>query len=392
MTHPASALTGLECARCARSADPGHLNTFCDCGGTLLARYDLEKARTTLTESVSERESGIWRWAEILPVEDPEKRRGLGEGDTALVRAENLEDFVDLPNLLLKDEGTNPGGSFKARGMAVAVARAVELGATEFALASAGNAGGAAAAYGALWETPVHVALPRDTPEGFRKEIRGHGARVYDVEGDISIAGKWLAKREEARDWFFLSTLKEPFRVEGKKTMGLELVEQMGWRWPDVVMYPTGGGTGILGMAKADEELRELGLLSGPPPRFVVVQAVGCAPLVHAFEAGMDHADPWKDPRTYANGLRVPGTLGDHLILDTLRETGGTAFAVDDGAMEEARYLLGEREGRLAAPESAATLAAARALAVRGWIRPEETVVLFLTGNGFKYPRDPSHA
>jgi threonine synthase len=285
----------------------------------------------------------------------------------------------------LKDEGINPGGSFKARGMAVAVARAVELGAREFALPSAGNAGAAAAAYGAYWDTVVHVALPVETPAPFLEEVVAHGARCSTVEGNIAEAGAWLAAREEAASWFFLSTLKEPYRVEGKKTMGYELVQQLGGRWPDVVIYPTGGGTGIVGMAKAHEEMRALGLVEGELPRFVVVQASGCAPLVRAFERGHRHADPWKDPVTAANGLRVPGTIGDHLILDALRAGGGTAIAVDETAITEARFALG-RAGVYAAPEAAATLAAAERLSRTGWLEPGAEVVLFLTGNGFKYP------
>ncbi len=385
---PVSALRSLKCPRCGAETDPDRLHTFCPCGGTWLAGYDLDAARRTLTrESLHDRPPGLWRWAEILPLRDPARRRGLGEGATPLLLASRLGRRLGLNRLWLKDEGRNPGGSFKARGMAVAVARAVELGARRLALPSAGNAGGAAAAYGALWEAEVHVALPVATPDSFREEAALHGARVYDVEGDIAAAGRWLAARPQAPDWFFLSTLKEPYRVEGKKTMGLELVEQMGGRWPRTVIYPTGGGTGIVGMAKADAELRALGLVEGPPPRFVVVQAEGCAPLVRAFEEGGQHAEPWEDPRTEANGLRVPGTLGDHLILDAVRRTGGTALTVSDAAMEEARETAGRTEGLLLAPEAAATVAAAGTLARRGWLDPHEEVVLFLTGNGFKYPR-----
>jgi threonine synthase len=289
----------------------------------------------------------------------------------------------------VKDEGLNPGGSFKARGMAVAMARAMELGAGAFALPSAGNAGGAAAAYGALWGVEVHVALPRETPDPFRREVQLHGGRAYGVDGDIAQAGRWLSEHPSARDWFFLSTLKEPYRVEGKKTMGLELIEQMGGRWPDVILYPTGGGTGILGMAKADEELRALGMVDGPLPRFVVVQAEGCAPLVKAFLEGKAKAEPWPDPTTRASGLRVPGTLGDHVILDVLRESEGTAVAVGEEAIEKARRDFGT-EGLFVAPEAAATLAACRRLAESGWIRPRDRVVLFVTGNGFKYPLETS--
>jgi len=384
---PRSALLGLACARCGREEDADRLQTLCPCGGTLLACYDLPAALRTLSrESLRERPPGVWRWAEVLPVRDPERRRGLGEGGTPLLAARRLGTSLGLRRLWVKDEGRNPGGSFKARGMAVAVARNLELGASRFALPSAGNAGGAAAAYGAYWGAEVHVALPVDTPDAFRREVAVHGARSYDVEGDIARAGAWLAGRPEAADWFFLNTLKEPYRAEGKKTMGLELVEQLGWRWPEVILYPTGGGTGIVGMVKADAELRELGLLEGPPPRFVVVQAEGCAPLVRAFEEGASRAAPWDDPRTEANGLRVPGSVADDLILDAVRRTGGTAIAVSDEAMACARVDAAREEGLYLAPEAAATVAAAGELLAGGWLEPEQEVVLFLTGNGFKYP------
>jgi threonine synthase len=384
MAAPRSWLTHLECARCRNTADPDRLVSLCACGGTYLARYDLESARPTLAER-GERGRDLWRWAEVLPVRDPAFRRGLGEGGTPLLPAPRLGARLGLPHLLLKDEGRNPGGSFKARGMAVAMARAVELGARRFALPSAGNAGGAAAAYGAAWGVEVHVAIPVDTPDPFRREIRGHGASVIEVDGHISQAGRHLMQHPDASQWFFLSTLKEPYRVEGKKTMGYELIEALGGRWPDVVIYPTGGGTGILGLVKADEECRALGLLSGPRPRFVVVQATGCAPVVRAFEAGKRHADPWPSPSTIANGIRVPGTLGDHIILDALRETGGTAVAVEDAEILDATSWLARDEGLYAAPEAGATVAAAARLAGSGWLKPTESVALFLTGDGFKY-------
>jgi threonine synthase len=387
MTEPQSRLTGLQCARCGTGADPDRLQTVCACGGTLAARYDLAAARRTLTrEALGARRRGLWRWAEILPVRDPARRRGLGEGDTPLFETPRLGRRIGIPGLRVKDEGRNPGGSFKARGMAVAVARAGELGATRFALPSAGNAGGAAAAYGARWGAEVHVAMPRETPAPFRRETALHGARTYAVDGDIAEAGRWLAGLPAAAGCFFLSTLKEPYRVEGKKTMGLELVEQCGGRWPDVVIYPTGGGTGIVGMAKAHDEMRELGLVTGPLPRFVVVQAAGCAPLVRAFERGEARAEPWADPRTVASGLRVPGTIGDHIILDVLARSHGAAVAVTDAEILAARDDLGHREGILAAPEAAATAAAARRLRESGWIAEDDDVVLFLSGNGFKYP------
>ena len=386
MTAPRSWLTHLECARCNERVSADNPVTLCPCGGTYLARYDLEAAKRSLR--LAERGPDLWRWAEVLPVRDPEFRRGLGEGGTPLLPAPRLGGRIGLPHLLLKDEGRNPGGSFKARGMAVAMARAVELGLRRFALPSAGNAGGAASAYGAAWGVEVHVGIPRDTPPAFRREILGHGASVLEADGDIAAAGRALAEHPDAHGWFFLSTLREPYRVEGKKTMGYELVEALGGRWPDVVMYPTGGGTGIVGLVKADEECRALGLLSGPPPRYVVVQASGCAPIVRAFEEKKDHADPWPHPRTIANGIRVPGSLGDHIMLDALRRTGGTAVTVEDAEIEDAVAWLAHDEGLIAAPEAGATVAAAAKLARSGWIRPKESVVLFITGDGFKYKNE----
>ena len=393
MAAPRSWLTHLECARCHASVDADQLVTMCACGGTYLARYDLESARQTLVRERRERGGDLWRWAEVLPVRDPAFRRGLGEGGTPLLDAPRLAARLGLKQLLLKDEGRNPGGSFKARGMAVAMARAVELGAKRFALPSAGNAGGAAAAYSAAWGVEVFVAIPVETPDAFRREIAGHGAHLIEVKGDIAAAGRHLTQHPEAKDWFFLSTLREPYRVEGKKTMGYELIEAMGGRWPEVVIYPTGGGTGIVGLIKADEECRALGLLSGPKPRYVAVQATGCAPVVRAFEEGKQHADPWPSPSTIANGIRVPGTLGDHIILDGLRETGGTAVAVEDAEILDAVSWMARDEGLYAAPEAGATVAALARLARSGWIGPNDRVALFITGDGFKYAsEDGTHA
>jgi len=382
-----SCLVALRCARCGDTADPDRLQSFCPCGGTWLAGYDLARVRRTLTpETFRSRPAGFWSWPEVLPVRDPARRRGLGEGSTPLLELPRLSAETGL-RLQAKDEGWNPGGSFKARGMAAATARAAELGARRIALPSAGNAGGAAAAYGAYWGLEVVVALPRETPEPFRREVEMHGARCHEVDGDIARAGAFLASHPEAGTWFSVATLKEPYRVEGKKTMGYELVRQLGGRWPEVIVYPTGGGTGIVGMDKADRELRELGLVTGPRPRFVVVQMEGCAPMVRAFASGAIHAEPWANPAlTEANGLRVPGSIGDHLILDAVRSTEGTAIAVSEEAMLAARKRLAGKEGIYAAPEAAATLAAAESLRASGWLAPGTEVVLFLTGNGFKYP------
>jgi threonine synthase len=291
---------------------------------------------------------------------------------------------------LLKDEALNPTGSFKARGMATAVTMARALGARRVALPSAGNAGSAAAAYGALAGLAVELFLPDDTPEPFRLEAAVHGASVTLVRGDISECGKTMREHASASSWFDLSTLREPYRVEGKKTLGYEIAEQLGWTLPDVIVYPTGGGTGLIGMWKAFEELEQLGLIeSGERPRMVAVQAEGCAPIVHAFEAGLPAATVWNDPRTYASGLRVPALLGDALILQALRESEGTAIAVSDADMAKAQLELARGEGVFACPEGGATLAAARKLVESRWIRPDDVVVLFNTGTGLKYPKIP---
>ena len=385
MAAPRSWLTHLECARCHVTVDADRLVTLCACGGTYLARYDLESARRTLAPERAERGRDLWTWAEILPVRDPTFRRGLGEGGTPLLDAPRLAARLGLKTLLLKDEGRNPGGSFKARGMAVAMARAVELGAKRFALPSAGNAGGAAAAYGAAWGVPVHVAIPVDTPDAFRREIAGHGAHVMEVEGDIAAAGRFLTQHPDARDWFFLSTLREPYRVEGKKTMGYELAEQFDWQLPDVIVYPTGGGTGLIGMWKAFDEMEQMGWIGPKRPRMVTVQASGCAPIVKAFEEGKRFADEFPNAHTTASGLRVPKAIGDFLIIDALRASGGTAIAVTDEELIEATKEIGAAEGIFCAPEGAACLPALKKMMNQGSVKADERVVLFNTGSGVKY-------
>lgn len=384
--QPESALSHLECPLCGRRHEADRLQNLChDCGKPLLARYDLAAAARTLTlASLPSRPRTLWRWAEVLPVRDPVHRLTLGEGSTPLAPAPRLGEAIGLPRLLVKDEGLNPTTSFKARGMAAAVSRARELGATALSAPSAGNAAGALAAYAALAGLPARVYMPRDVPLPFVAECRALGAQVALIDGLITDCGRAAAADLRAQGGFDLSTLKEPYRLEGKKTMGYELAEQLGWRLPDAIVYPTGGGTGLIGMAKAFDELEELGWIGSARPRLVTVQCDGCAPLVRAFAAGEEFAAPWEDAATIADGLRVPAAVGDFLVLRALRASHGAAVAVSDADALAGCALLA-REGIFAAPEGGATAAAARDLAAAGWLHPEETVLLFNTGSGHKY-------
>ncbi len=394
MIHEAtvdSTLSGLACSKCEKGHALDRLNTVCvDCGAVLLAGYDLEVAARTLTREALARRPWVnqWRYAEVLP--GSRERMTLGEGATPLHRARRLGKEIGLDRLFVKDESLNPTGSFKARGMSAAVTMCRLLGAERLALPSAGNAGGAAAAYAALAGLQVDVYLPDETPAPFRLEAVVHGASVHLVPGDIADCGARVREGTQREGWFDLSTLREPYRLEGKKTMGYELAEQFDWELPDVVVYPTGGGTGLIGMWKAFAELSQIGLLdSTHRPRMVVVQAEECAPIVKAFDAGSAHAERWPEPRTYASGLRVPAAIGDHLILDAVRQSRGTALAVSDEAMAAGQLRLARREGIFGAPEGGATVAAAEELVARGWIGRDERVVLFNTGSGLKYPWIP---
>jgi threonine synthase len=354
----------------------------------LLARYDLERAAETLTAaSLAERRTGgLWRWAELLPVRNPNHMIYLGEGDTPLLAQPRLGGALGFPHLLTKAEGLNPTGSFKARGMAVAVSRAVELGATSFVAPSAGNAAGALAAYGAAAGAEVTVLTPVDATPANRQEVLAMGARLILVRGLISDCGKISTALAQRTGAFDVSTLKEPYRVEGKKTMGFELAERLGWRLPDVIVYPTGGGTGLVGMWKAFDELEALGLIGAQRPRMVSVQSEGCAPIVRAFDAGERFAEPWQNARTRASGIRVPSAVGDFLILDALRESKGTAIAVPEDAIPEMQTFAGHMGAGYVSPESAAALAAVPLLRERGEVESHEEVVVFDCGIGQKYP------
>jgi threonine synthase len=378
----------LECSACVKKYDAGTEQHLCACGKPLLARYDLRRAAATLTlENLKSRPRTLWRYAEVLPNDPPVS---LGEGMTPLVHAKRLGASIgcqsgSLEGLYVKDEGLNPTGSFKARGMTVAVTRAKQLGAKTLAAPTAGNAGGALAAYAAAAGLPAVIVMPADTPSANVMECQAFGAKVVKLNGLISDCGKYVAEHKDREGWYDVSTLKEPYRVEGKKTMGYELWEQFDGNLPDVILYPTGGGVGLIGMCKAFDEMQEMGWIGDERPRMVAVQAEGCAPIVRAWEAHQKCAQFFPNAATIASGLRVPGPLGDELILSMLHQTKGTALTVTDEEMLHAGRELASLEGIFAAPEGAATVIAARKLAASGWIKPEERVVLFNTGTGYKY-------
>lgn len=380
-----SYFTHLECSACQARHDKDRLLNLCDCGKPLLARYDLDAAREGFRrDHLLGRVSSMWRYAEMLPAPDG-AAVSLGEGWTPLLRAGRLGPALGLSNLFIKDEALNPTGSFKARGMSAAVSMAVHLGATAFAVPSAGNAGGALSAYAAKAGIPAHVFMPADTPLANKVECEYSGAEVTLVDGLIGDCGRLVAEQKDERGWFDVSTLKEPYRIEGKKTMGYELAEQMHWELPDVVVYPTGGGTGLIGMWKAFDEMEALGWIGSRRPRMVSVQAEGCAPIVRAFEAGERHAAEVVGAHTVASGLRVPKAIGDFLILDAVRASGGTAIAVPDRDLVDGVRRMAGTEGVFAAPEGGACLAALVRMIEDGQIDRDERVVLFNTGTGAKY-------
>lgn len=388
-----SALSHLICPECQLEFDADRQQTFCqDCQSPLLAVYDLEAVRRRVEPGeIRARTRGLWRWAELLPVRDRAHHLTLGEGDTPLLEAPNLAAGLGVSKLYIKDESANPTGTFKARGLAVAVARAVELGIRNFVIPTAGNAGGALANYAARGRCQAHVFMPKDAPRTNVKEVEAAGADLHLVDGLISDAARAAsaaatsAAKEGKGAWFDVSTFKEPYRVEGKKTMGLEIAEDFDWRLPEVIVYPTGGGTGLVGMWKAFDELENLGWIGSQRPRMVSVQAEGCAPVVRAFEAGAERIDAWENAHTLAAGLRVPMVFADRLILNTLHESQGNAVSVSDDEILAAQSKLARVTGIFAAPEGAATLAGLEKLVQKGWVKPQENVVLFNTGSGLKY-------
>jgi threonine synthase len=378
----------LECSvPCgAPPLDSRGCHFLCSCGAPLLARYDLDKARAWRRESLAGREPNMWRYREMLPLFPGEEPVTLGEGFTPLVHARSLGESVGLERLYIKDESLNPTNSFKARGQSAAITRARYLGATTVALPTAGNAGNAAAAYSAAAGLGCEVFIPRDAKRPFVDECRLYGANVTLVDGLITDAGRMAAEKGAAARWYDVSTLKEPYRIEGKKTMAYELAEQMEWQWPDWIVYPTGGGTGLIGMWKAFDELERIGWVTAARrPKMVSVQAEHCAPIVRAFEQGTERAQIWEGAATIADGLRVPRAIGDFLILRAIRESGGTALAVSDQSMVDAMLEIGRREGISAAPEGGAALVAIERLVAGGSIKPNESVILFNTGGALKY-------
>lgn len=385
---PGSYLSKLECPECGQFFDPDELQTFClPCNSPLLARYDLAaiKRQVSLGE-ITLRLKGLWRWAELLPVRNPAFRLTLGEGDTPLLAAPRLSQELGLQNVFIKEESLNPTGTFKARGMAVAVSRALELGVEVFVVPTAGNAGGAMAAYVARCGRSAQVFMPKDAPALNRIETKCYGAILHLVDGQIDEAGRHAAENSREYGWFDLSTFKEPYRVEGKKTMGFELAEQLDWELPDVIIYPTGGGTGLVGMWKAFGELQALGWISQKRPRMVCVQAEGCAPVVRAFGQGKIRCEPWEEAHTIAAGLRVPRMFADRLVLRALYDSQGVALSVSDEEILGAQSEFATLAGIFPAPEGAATLAGLKRLLDRGWIKSGEKVILFNTGTGLKYP------
>ena len=380
-------VTHLECALCGLRHEARRLLNLCrECGKPLLVRYDLENAKQSLTkESLATRRSDLWRYQEVLPVDDDKNIVTFGEGWTPLLHAKKLGKAVGIAELYIKDEGQNPTQSFKARGMAAAVSMAKELGVAKLAVPSAGNAAGALAAYAARAGLECFIFMPRDTPRANVVECEQTGAHVTLIDGLITDCGAEVGRRKEAEGWFDVSTLKEPYRVEGKKTLGYEVAEQMEWELPNVIIYPTGGGTGLIGMWKAFDELEQMGWIGSKRPKMVTVQASGCAPIVRAFEEGKRFADEFPNAATTASGLRVPKAIGDFLILDALRNSGGTAVAVTDAELIKATGEIGATEGIFCAPEGAACLPALRKLIDRGEVKSTDRVVLFNTGSGVKY-------
>jgi threonine synthase len=379
-----STLTHLECSATGETYDADVPQNLSRAGAPLLARYDLDRASALLSLPASQTAS-LWRYAPLLPVRDRCFILDLGEGWTPLLPVERLRARLGMPHLYVKDESVNPTASFKARGMAVAVARACELGIREYAVGTAGNAGSALAAYAVAAGLGAHIAMPRDTPKAIIAECQSFGVDLALVDGLITDANAHVQKGVREQGWFDMATLREPYRLEGKKTMGYELFEQLDGTLPDVIVYPTGGGTGLIGMAKAFDEMERMGWIGSERPRMVSVQAAGCAPIVRAFEQGAAKADAWENAHTSARGLRVPRAIGDFLILDILRRTGGTAVAVTDDAIHDAWQEMAGTTGLFVAPEGAATLAALYVLRERGWVSRDERVVLFNTGSGLNY-------
>jgi threonine synthase len=381
-----NSLTHLECSLCKRFFEAGIPHNLCECGGPLLARYDLERVRTGWSRNeVANGPHSMWRYAPVLPIRDIAHIVSLGEGMTPLIRGCRMGPQMGVEQLWIKDEGLNPTGSFKARGLSCAISVLAEMGIRKVAIPSAGNAASAMAAYAAAAGMEAHIFMPQDVPQSNYIECKAFGAQVTLVDGLISDCARMVAERREAEGWFDVSTLKEPYRIEGKKTMGFELAEQLGWELPDVIFYPTGGGVGIIGMWKAFHEMEALGWIGSKRPKMIAVQVEGCQPVVRAYEEGAERSRFWENAQTVASGLRVPKPLGDFLILEAVRESGGTAIAVSDEELIDAGIRLASTEGMFIAPEGAACVAALEKLLASGFLNRGERMVIYNTGSGLKY-------
>jgi len=379
-------VTHLECSVCGKRRAAGQIHNLCECGGPLLVRYDLDKARESWNRDwIPNGPSSMWRYAPVLPVSKPAAIVSLGEGMTPLVRTKRLGARLGADDLWVKDEGVNPTGSFKARGLSCAISMCAELGIKKVAIPSAGNAAGAMSAYAAAAGMEAYIFMPRDVPQSNYIECCATGAHVTLVNGLISDCGKMVAERKDAEGWFDISTLKEPYRIEGKKTMGYEVAEQFRWELPDAIFYPCGGGVGMIGMWKAFDEMEKLGWIGKKRPKMIAVQAEGCAPIVRAFEQGKTHSDFFENAETVASGLRVPKAIGDFLVLNAVRESDGTAVAVNDDEMIQAGIELASDEGTFAAPEGGACVAALKKLLANGFLKRGERIVIYNTGSGLKY-------
>ncbi len=387
MAEKYSHVEELVCPKCGSSYNPMEVQTLCTCGTPLITRYDLEGAKETLTkESLKNRETTMWRYHELLPVADRANVVSLGEGMTPLLECKRLGEGLGLNNIMIKDEGRNPTGTFKARGASAGVSKAKEVGIESITIPTNGNAGAAWASYTARAGMGAHIIMPTSAPSITRKEVESAGANLYLVKGRINDAGVLSDKLYENYGIFNVATLKEPYRLEGKKTMGLEIMEQMNWEAPDVVLYPTGGGVGLIGINKAMNELNEMGLNNDNGTRMVSVQVSGCAPIVKAFEEGKKESELWEDSSTVAFGMNVPKSLGDFLVLDAVNSTNGKAVEVTDDELMESKMEVGKKEGIFMSPEGASTIAALRKLIDDGWIDRDEKVVVINTGSGLKYP------
>ena len=387
MSSTGSTISQLYCPKCGKQFSADEVHQLCDCGSPLLVRYDLERAKKTFTkENIGSREKSLWRYRELLPVKDDENIVSLGEGLTPIIPLKKAGSKAGIPRLLLKDEGIIPTGTFKARGAAVGVSKAKELNIKQLAMPTNGNAGAAWSIYSARAGIRATIIMPEDAPKITRNECAAAGADLYLVKGLISDCGKIVAASIKKNGWYDASTLKEPYRIEGKKTMGLEIAEQLGFTLPDAILYPTGGGVGIIGIHKALKELKELGLVEGELPKLIAVQAKGCSPIVKAFDEGKKESEFYPDSRTVAFGINVPKALGDFLVLDAVYETGGRAVAVSDDEILKALKELAEVEGSFVCPEGAAIYAAAKNLREEGYLKETDRVVLLNTGAGIKYP------